>query len=98
MKNLIAFLTILSFVTAIEVYAFGGKPSMKPQLKRDRKDQDKLWRPCQDFEVKNTETRDPVGKLCSRSKGVSKVKDYCSVKDFNFFRDGTFIFIDEDSL
>lgn len=78
--------------------AMSGKPSMKPQLSRERKDEDKLWRPCQDFEVNNTETRNPTGKLCSRKKGVSKIKDFCSANDFLFFRSGTFVFIDEDSL
>ena len=95
MKNL----CILILMTiSIECIAMGGKPSMKPQLDRERKDEDALWRPCQDFEVANTETRNPVGKLCSRKKGKSKIKNFCSTKGFSFFRGGTFVFIDEDNL
>lgn len=70
-----------------------------------RKLQDKMWRPCQDFETKSATA---VGKLCSRRGEYSKkkkrriyksvVKDFCSPQGFEFFRAGSFVFIDEDEL
>lgn len=67
----------------------------------ERKEQDKLWRPCQDFE-----TQEPRGKLCNRvctdrnNRGCKKWK--VIVKDFHehfyFFRAGSFIMIDEDEV
>ncbi len=105
MKNL--FLLILMIFT-FECFSMGGK-SMKPQINRERKDQDKIWRPCQDFEVKNTETRNPIGKLCnrkciSRNKNRKCIQWKQNIKDFNnrdsflFFRNGSFVMIDEDNL
>lgn len=94
MKSLIMIIFICFSFSCIS----GGGRSLKPQLDRERKDQDKLWRPCQDFEVKNTETRNPVGKLCNRTKGKSKIKNFCKKEDFLFFRSGSFIVIDEDNL
>lgn len=70
----------------------------------ERKEQDKLWRPCQDFE-----TPDPVGKLCNRTCTNRKGKDDDKCKewkttvkdfklDFDFFRNGSFVMIDEDEF
>ncbi len=71
----------------------------------ERKDQDKLWRPCQNFEIKDAS---PVGKLCNRvclkrtgSKCESwkqNIMDFTNKDDFEFFRSGSFIFIDEDNF
>lgn len=69
----------------------------------ERKLQDKLWRPCQD-----SETASPVGKLCNHTcvdRGANKckewktiVKDFSDKEEFLFFRNGTFVMIDEDEL
>ena len=90
---------LLLFVVCLHACAMGGK-SIKIA---PRKDQDKMWRPCQDFEV-----QDPVGKLCNRtcsviSKGKckeweTKIKDMSKKEDFMFLRDGAFICIDEDRI
>lgn len=74
--------------------AMGGKPVI-------RKEQDSIWRPCQDFEVS-----DPVGKLCNgyyeenKKKAQRKVrsKDFCKEEDFNFFRSLGSVMLDEDML
>ena len=95
MKNI---LIIFAMVASLQCIGRGGKSSMTPQIERERKNEDSLWRPCQDFEVLNTESRNPVGKLCSRKKGKSKIKNFCKKDDFLFFRAGTFVFIDEDNL
>jgi len=97
-KNLIIVLLLL-------FYACSG---VTRNLNRERKDQDKIWRPCQDFEVRKTESKDPVGKLCNRvctkRRGrkcrawKQNVRDFSKESDFNFFRNGSFIFIDEDSI
>lgn len=107
MKNLITvFLTFSLIACALGA---GGK-SVKRELNRERKHQDKLWRPCQDFEVKESEDRNPVGKFCSKrcTKRTSQlgkckaweitVKDFNKPEDFHFFRSSSFILIDEDSL
>ena len=68
-----------------------------------RKDQDRLWRPCQDFEDNR------IGMVCSRrcikrkrsgkcEQFQTKKRNFCESKDFNFFRASSFIFIDEDNF
>lgn len=69
----------------------------------ERKDQDKIWRPCQDFE---TAPDNPIGKFCNRvcknRKGEkcqewkTNIKDASKADDFKFFRANTMILIDED--
>lgn len=92
MKKLIILYALFSLCFSISCVA-GGKKSLRQELNRERKDQDKRWRPCQDFEAEN-----PVGKLCNRRNGKSKVRDFCADKDFNFFRDNAAIMVDEDLL
>lgn len=78
--------------------AMGSKPYKAPE----RKLQDKLFRPCQDFETSN-----PIGKLCNRTckkKSCTKeefttiVKDFNDPETFKWFRAGSFIMIDEDQV
>jgi hypothetical protein len=69
----------------------------------ERKAQDKIWRPCQEAEVKDT-----TGKFCNRtclkrnnkkcSKWKTTVKDFSKREGFLFFRSGGFILIDEDNV
>lgn len=74
--------------------SMGGKPVL-------RKEQDSIWRPCQDFEVP-----DPVGKLCNSYSLTRKkkpeierrVKDFCKKEDFDFFRSLGSVMLDEDML
>lgn len=99
---LVAVLVLFSF------YACSmGKRSPETRSIQARKAQDKLWRPCQDSEAQS-----PVGKVCSRHcrkrkgnspygkclKWETKIKDFSKREDFLFFRNGSFIFIDEDNL
>lgn len=73
----------------------------KSSVTRERKHQDKLWRPCQDFEDGN-----PIGKFCnrtceSRKRGACKkwkttIRDFSKKEDFLFFRNNSSIMIDED--
>ena len=79
--------------------AMGGKsyPERKPQ--------DKIWRACED-----SETPDPVGKMCNRTCAHERkpgkkckefkinIKNFSEREDFLFFRNGAFIFIDEDQV
>ena len=94
-KNLsiIILIMMLAYVSC----AGGGRP----RATMERKTQDKIWRPCQDFEHNN-----PVGKLCNRlcvkrkangkcKKWKTNVKDFSNEKDFLFFRNNAMIFIDE---
>jgi len=102
-------LFILLFTLSFGCSAMGGKSvKLESQLSRERKPQDKIWRPCQDFEVNQTESRNPIGKLCNRvclkRSGSSclrwkqNIKDFTIKDDFMFFRNGSFVFIDEDLL
>jgi hypothetical protein len=86
------------------------RPDEAPEynVRQERRPEDKLWRPCQDFEVKDLTPPDPVGKFCNRvclkqkrSNGQcvewkTNIKDFTKREDFLFFRSGTFILIDED--
>ena len=79
--------------------AMGGKPIRFPE----RKAQDKMWRPCQNKEVK-----DYIGKFCNRvcikrkrkscKLWKTNVKDFTIEKDFLFFRNNGMILIDEKYL
>jgi len=70
---------------------------------KQRKDQDKMWHPCL-----SSETEKPIGKFCNNScekrklgkctKWKTLVRDFSKEEHFNFFRDGTFILIDEDQI
>lgn len=78
--------------------------SKRPSI--ERKDEDRLWRACQNFEV--TDGSSPIGKMCSRTclkrkgnncqKWKQSVKNFCEPVDFEFYRAGSFVFIDEDNL
>lgn len=97
LKNIIIILFIFNSLTAC---AMGAKPP-RPHKLPERKMQDKLFRPCQDFEVAN-----PVGKFCNRvcvkrsgldcKKWKTNVKDFTDPETFKFFRSSSFILIDED--
>lgn len=92
---------IFSITMAISLPAcsMGGRIPNIPE----RKVQDKLFRPCQDFETAN-----PIGKFCNRvckkrKRGKCKkwkvnIKDFSKKQDFDFFRAGSFILIDEDQV
>ena len=92
-------LIINLFLFSAFACAMGGK-AYKP---KPRKEQDKLWRACEDFEHK-----EPIGKLCNRTcvkrkgskckKWKTTIKDFSKKDDFLFFRNGAFIFIDEDQV
>lgn len=95
-KNLI----LLLFMTiSVNACAMGGKPYRVPE----RKAQDKMFRPCQNFETEN-----PLGKLCNRTCAKRKgkkckqwkttVKDFSDPEVFKWFRAGSFIMIDEDQV
>lgn len=100
----IPLITFILFVAAIA--CAGGAKYPNPE----RKEQDKLWRPCQVFELQ--EAGLPVGqtaRVCSRrcvkrestktcSKWKTSMKDMADPVDYAFFRDGSFILIDEDNL
>lgn len=100
MKTLKLSLIVHLFVGCLFACAMGGKIDRSTTA---RKDQDKLWRPCQPWE-------DPrPGMLCSRrcqkrrksgscDEWETSKKNFCEQGDFNFFRTGTFVFIDEDNL
>ena len=91
--------TLLAFIFMLSACAMGIK---RPEL-IERKEQDKLWRPCQDFEAS-----EPVGKLCNRvcikrvndkcESWKQNLKDFSKKEDFEFFRSSSFVFIDEDNL
>lgn len=92
-------LLLLGLLLSLEACAKGAPP---PVI---RKDEDKLWRPCQDTEVQNGSA---VGKTCSKTciqhksgkciKWNVRTRNFCEKPDFEFFRNGTFILIDEDNL
>lgn len=98
-KQLILLVTLLLSLNAC---AMGSRPP-KPRDLPERKLQDKLWRPCEDFEVAN-----PVGKFCNRvckkksgrkcKKWKTNIRDFNNPEHFKFFRAGTFILIDEDQV
>jgi len=91
--SIIGALVITCTMWCFKSCAMGSKPA--------RKLQDKMYRPCQDFEVEN-----PVGKLCNvtykriegKTKKILTVKDFNKREDFLFFRNGSFVFLDEDNL
>jgi hypothetical protein len=96
-------LSILLNVLLLSLLACSmGSP--RPRVVRDEKD--KLYRPCEASEVPG----DPTGRLCSRtcikkesSKSACKewkttVKNFSDAKDFEFFRNGSFVFIPEQYL
>jgi len=95
-------LSALMMMFCLEACAMGGK-SIKP-----RKNQDKMWHLCQDFEMKYHGKTSPVGKVCNnvclKRKGRSckswqrNMMDLTIEKDFLFFRNGAFVLIDEDQL
>ena len=90
---------LLIGLTITAACSMGGKAYKVPE----RKPQDKMWRPCQDFE-----TKDPIGKLCNRvcTKRLGKkckewkinIKDFSKEEDFLWFRAGAFVMIDEDQV
>ena len=92
--------TIVFILFSALACAMGSK-----QPKIERKDADKMWRACQDFEVV---TGSAIGKLCNRtcmhknsgkcSHWKQNVRDFNDPEDFNFFRDSSFIFINESHL
>jgi len=98
MKLIIALIIVLLTTSSCAM-------GMKPKITRERKDQDKLWRPCQNFEAEK-----PVGKLCNRvctkrtkfkkrcKSWKTNVRDFSKKEDFMFFRSGSFIMIDEDQI
>lgn len=98
-RQLILLFTLLLSLNAC---AMGGKP-IRPHKLPERKLQDKLWRPCQDFE-----TPKPVGKFCNRvckkrssrkcKEWKTNIRDFNNPEHFKFFRAGTFILIDEDQV
>lgn len=87
--------------TCLNACAMGRKSSIKP-----RKLQDKMWHMCQDFEMKYHGNLSPVGKVCNNTCLKKKkrscklwqrnIKDLSKKEDFDFFRNGAFILIDED--
>lgn len=88
------------FVFIAAACAMGGKVSRGTTA---RKDQDRLWRPCQDFEDQR------IGMVCTRrcikrkrsgkcESWQTKKRNFCESNDFQFFRSGSFIFIDEDNF
>ena len=91
-------LSLLLVLISFQSCAMGSKP-----VTLERKDQDKLFRPCQDFEVS-----EPIGKLCNRvciersgsscSKWKTTVKDFSNKETFLWFRAGSFVMIDEDQV
>lgn len=100
------FILSSTLTLAIGACGMGGKP----QRPRERKPQDKMWRPCEDFE-----TASPVGKLCNRTckerkrprngelvgkckKWKTHIKDFSKKEDFLFFRNGSMVMIDEDQI
>ncbi len=100
MKTLI-YLTLIFF--SLNACARGSK---RPDfdVREERKDQDKLWRPCQD-----SEASEPIGKVCNKvcikvkHSGECKewkinVKNFAEKESFNFYRDAGFVLIDEDNL
>jgi hypothetical protein len=99
MKSINLILGILLGMSIVAACGMGGKPYKKPE----RKEQDKLFRPCQDFE-----TSDPVGKLCNKvcidRKGSEckawkiNVKNFSDPEIFKWFRAGSFVMIDEDQV
>jgi len=95
-RNLIL---LIAMCLSLNACAMGGKSYRPPE----RKHQDKLFRPCQDFEVSG----DPTGKLCNRTCPKKKckasefkviVKDFRDPETFKWFRAGSFIMIDEDQV
>jgi hypothetical protein len=93
-------LPIMVLLFSVFACAMGSK---QPVI--ERKDQSKMWRPCQDFVI---QYGSPIGKLCTRTcinrdgdkcnMWNQKNKDFNNKDDFEFFRDGSFVFISEDSL
>ena len=90
----------LTFIFIVAACAMGGKVSRDTTA---RKDQDRLWRPCQDFEDRR------VGMVCTRrcikrkrsgkcESWQTKKRNFCESSDFQFFRSGSFVFIDEDNF
>lgn len=94
---------ILGFALALTMAAC----SMSGKLYKnaERNFNDKMFEPCLNGWVDS-----PVGKFCNRScpkrkkNGECKVelktvvKDFCKESDFNEFRSGSFILIDEDQV
>lgn len=102
MKNIINLIAMITMFCSNQACAMGGK-SVKP-----RKEQDKMWHFCQDFEMKYHNNLPAKGRVCNNTctfykRGKCKnwqrnMKDLNKDEDFNFFRDGAFILIDEDIL
>lgn len=93
-------LALLFLLVSVSACAMGSR---RPSI--ERKDQDKLWRPCQDFEVQDGS---PVGKVCNRTcvnrkrsgckQWKQNVRNFADPVEFEFFRAGSFVLIDEDNL
>lgn len=98
-KNITILISLLFSLNACSM----GQRAPEPRDLPERKLQDKLYRPCQDFETSN-----PVGKFCNRvckKRSGNKCKDWkVNIMDFSkpdvfkFFRAGSFILIDEDQV
>lgn len=99
-KLLVVSICTFTLLVSLAACAMGSK---RPPI--ERKDEDKLWRACQDFEIQDGS---PVGKLCNRTcinrKGgkctqwKQRSRNFCEQSDFEFYRASSFIFIDEDNL
>lgn len=98
------FIVLLIATFSLSACARGSKrPDFN--VRQERKDADKIWRPCQD-----SEDLEPVGKLCNHvcikisldgnvcKEWKTNKKIFSLREDFLFFRDSTFVFIDEDNL
>lgn len=96
MISLLKHSLILIILLSLEACAMGSKSA-------PRKLQDKMFHLCQDYE-----TEQPIGKVCNNTcikrefgkckQWDRKVMDLRSKEDFEFFRSGAFILIDEDQL
>ena len=81
--------------------------SPRPNVVRD--DKDSLWRPCESFEITGTESGRETGRLCSRrcvkkdnkkkcTEWMIATKNFCEPEGFQFYKNGSFVFIPEQYL
>lgn len=94
---------ITAFLFSLNACAMGARKPDFDVLQK-RKDQDKIWRSYDD-----SEDSAPLGKMCNpvcvkrKHNGECKewkinVRNFAEMEHFLFFRNGGFIFIDEDNL
>lgn len=81
--------------------------SPRPKIVRDEKD--KLYRPCEAFEIPGEVSGREIGRFCSRrcvkkddKKNCTEwkitEKNYCEADGFNFVKNGSFVLIPEQYL